>query len=68
MHGRGPEHRTFGTDLCVWEIASLLKMGQGLADRSEGHRSFGRIRIWDPIEAPDDVIDITALARVWEGS
>jgi len=40
MHGRGPEHRTFGTELLVCgKSPRCLKTGKGLADRSEGHRS-----------------------------
>jgi hypothetical protein len=42
MHGRGPGHRTIwdcSLCVCVWEIASYLKTGQG-ASRQERGSSF----------------------------
>jgi hypothetical protein len=56
--------------LNFWCVGNRLVVEDEARGLPTGARVFvpvGRVRIWDPIEAPDDVIDITALARVWEG-
>jgi hypothetical protein len=75
MHGRGPGHRTCGTDFCVWETASSAKTRQG-ASRQEREYSFlsAAFETADSNEASDDVIAITdcagavLLGRCVEGS